>query len=212
VANEPFWLRRILDRLGGLSGGPLASTGDGELRVVLPDKLITDGGIAGDNPRVRVDVGQTGFFDGREFRTFKELNIPGSGSYVVKVVAPINVILFGLIADIEAGHLRMETVVGGTEGGSFSETLPIFKRNNMSTAPAYTGQVVLTAGGTHTGGTVIDVLRLKTNNISGQASSVGNVEGDERGVAANTYYFRFTNLSASDVITGTFRARWEERP
>ena len=26
--------------------------------------------------RVRVDVGQTGFFDGREFRTFKEISIP----------------------------------------------------------------------------------------------------------------------------------------
>jgi hypothetical protein len=159
-------------------------------------------------------VGQTGFFAGREFRTFKELNIAASETYVIKAVVPIDVILFGLTVQTEAGHLRLATVAGGTPAGTFSETLPIFGRNNMSERPMpfYVPQVVLTAGGTHTGGTEIDVLRLKANNNTNQASTVGSEGGDERGVAAATYHFRMQNLSATDAITGVFHARWEERP
>lgn len=180
----------------------------------IPDVLITGGGEDGINPRIRVDVGQTGFFAGREFRTFKELNIPISSIYVIKAFVPINVILFGLSVGIEAGHLRLATVAGGTEGGSFSETLPIFGRNNMSERPLplYTPVVALTAGGTHTGGTEIDILRLKSNNNTNQATTVGAEGGDERGVAAGTYYFRLQNLSATDAVVGVFSARWEERP
>jgi hypothetical protein len=177
-----------------------------------PFDLLTDGGD-GPNRRLRVDVGQTGFFGGREFRTFKELNVAASTTYVIKAVVPINLILFGLTVSAETGHLRLATVVGGTEGGSFSETLPIFGRNNMSERPTpfYTPVVVLTAGGTHTGGTEIDVLRLKTNNNQNQSSTVTGEGGDERGVAAGTYYFRLQNLSATDAIVGVFSARWEER-
>jgi len=175
--------------------------------------LLTDGGD-GPNRRWRVDVGQTGFFGGREFRTFKELNVAASTTYVIKAVVPINLILFGLTVSAETGHVRLATVVGGTEGGTFSETLPIFGRNNMSERPTpfYTPVVVLTAGGTHTGGTEIDVVRVKTNNNQNQSSTVTGEGGDERGVAVGTYYFRLENLSATDAIVGAFSARWEERP
>lgn len=171
--------------------------------------------------RVRVDVGQTGFFEGREFRTFKELNIAASAEYVIKAVVPLNIILFGLEAALDAGWLRIGTYVGGTEGGSFSETLPVFGTNNMTpgnehrrsyTGSIYAAQVVLTAGGTHTGGTELDVIRIKTSDNSNFAASVGNKESDERGVSANTYYFRLLNLGAVDAVTGVFSARWEERP
>lgn len=177
-----------------------------------PFDLLTDGGD-GPNRRLRVDVGQTGFFAGREFRTFKELNIAASGSYVIKAVVPVDIILFGIHAAIEAGHLRVATVLGGSEGGSFSETLPIFGRNNMSERPTpfYAPLVILSAGGTHTGGVEIDVLRLKANSNTNQASTVGAEGGDERGVGANTYYLRLTNLSGTDAIAGVFSARWEER-
>ena len=173
--------------------------------------------------RLRVDVAQTSFFEGREFRTFKELNIAASTTYVIRAVVPINIVLFGLEADIDAGFLRIGTYVGGTPGGSFSEVLPIFGANNMSAGndhratyngndTVYVPVVGLTAGGTHTGGVELDVVRVKAASITVQAASVGNRESDERGVAANTYYFRLLNLSATDAITGTFKARWEERP
>lgn len=171
--------------------------------------------------RVRVDVAQTSFFEGREFRTFKELNVAAGATYVIKAVVPLNIILFGLEVNLDSGFLRLGTYAGGTEGGTFSETLPIFGANNMSggndhrndyNGGIYAAQTVLTAGGTHTGGTELDVIRLKVAGISQQASSVGSGATDERGVGTNTYYFRLLNLSGSDAITGTFSARWEERP
>ena len=174
------------------------------------DELISGGGIEGTNPRIRVDVGEPSFFGGRQFRTFKELNIGLGATYVVKAVVPLNIILYGLDLTLITGEIKLETVAGGTEGGSFSETLPIFPRNTMSERPTplYTPQTVLTAGGTHTGGTVLDLLWTKTADNAQFASSVGQVPGDERGVGAGTYYFR---LNAIIAATGTFKARWEER-
>lgn len=171
------------------------------------------------NRRLRVDVGQTSFFAGREFRTFKEFystdgtQIAAGATYVVRAVVPINIILAGLELNFDNGVIRCRTVVGGTPGGTFSEVLPIFARNTMTERPApfYTPQVALTAGGTHTGGTVLDTLRLKVENATGGASSVGSSEGDERGVVAGTYYFLLQNISAG-IAEGTFKARWEERP
>lgn len=174
------------------------------------DELISGGGIDGTNPRIRVDVGEPSFFDGRQFRTFKELNLTLGSTYVIKAVVPKNVILYGLELALTSGEVKLSTVVAGTEGGSFSETLPIFPRNTMSERPTpfYTPTVVLTAGGTHTGGTVLDMIWLKTADNSNFANSVGGAPGDERGVGAGTYYFR---LNAVIAATGTFKARWEER-
>jgi hypothetical protein len=172
-----------------------------------PFALLTDNDGAGPNARFRVDVGQTGFFAGREFRTFMRL----TGSVVIRAVVPVNVILFGLSCQLSAGEMDIETVVGGTPGGSFSTVLPIFPRNTMSERPTpfYTPAVVLDAGGTHTGGTILDVLHIKVADNSNFASSVGAEGGDERGVGAGTYYFR---LVATGTTSGVFKTRWEERP
>lgn len=174
----------------------------------LPPALLT----GTSKPRIRVDPGQTGFFEKREFRTFKELSISAGATYVVRATVPVNIILTGLELVVDDGKLRLESAVGGTPGGTFSEALPIIPRNAMTETPAaYTPQVALEAGGTHTGGTLLDVILLHTANATGSASSVGNAQQDERGVAPNTYYFRFTN-TGSGTVAGVFRARWEERP
>lgn len=179
--------------------------------IVPPFDLMTDGGD-GPNRRIRVDVAQTGFFGGREFRTFKELSISAGSSYIVKAVVPINLILFGLDLALDDGHLRLYTYAGGTEGGTFSESLPVIPRNTMTEVPVpYSTQIGLTAGGTHTGGVLLDVIRLKVEAATGSASSVGSSQNDERGVIAGTYYFHFENIGMGSVV-GTFKARWEERP
>jgi hypothetical protein len=174
--------------------------------------------------RLRVDVAQTSFFEGREFRMFKELSIPAASTYVIKAVVPINIILHHLECSLDQGHVRVATVVGGTSDGTFSETLPIFGANNMAYNPDeqdrrrdfgdgddfYQPQVVLTAGGTHTGGLILDVLRVRVASNSVFSASVGQSLGDERGIAINTYHFRLENLG-NDIATGTFKGRWEER-
>lgn len=175
-----------------------------------PFDLLTDGGD-GPNRRLRVDPGQTGFFAGREFRTFIRLNMALAEVFVIKAVVPVNIILFGLQISLKSGEIDMETVVGGTEGGTFGNTLPIFGRNTMSERPLpfYTPVVSLTSGGTLTDGTVIDVLLNKTADNTNFAASAGQEQQDERGVGAGTYYFRITAISA---CSGVMKARWEERP
>lgn len=176
-----------------------------------PFDLMTDHGD-GPNRRLRVDVAQTGFFAGREFRTFKEFAAAETSAYVIKIVTPINVILFEFGLEIEAGTIRIETISGGSpvEGGSFSENLLRIPTNTMSEKPQppYTPQIAMTAGGTLTGGTVIDVLRAKAADNSNFAASVGADAGAERGVAAGTYYWRLTMTA----FVGVIKARWEERP
>lgn len=164
----------------------------------------------GENRRLKVEQARTSFYQGKEFRTFKEWTVATTATYVIKAVVPINIILLELDIQIEEGQIRIETVVGGTAGGTFSETLPIFSTNNMTEKPqpAYVNMTVLTAGGTHTGGTVLDVLRTKTSGNSQHSGSVGANGGAERGVSPNTYYFRITLTAA----IGTFKARFEERP
>lgn len=173
-----------------------------------PVKLLTDGD--GPYARLRVDVAQTGFFAGREFRTFRRLSIPAAGSLVVRAVVPVDVILFSLALEMTDGWVDLETVTGGTPSGVWGETLPIFRRNNMSVAPVVVPQVVLTAGGTHTGGTILDAMAARASGATAQAASVGNGITDERGIAPGTYYFRLTN-PGSGTATGVWRAWWEER-
>jgi hypothetical protein len=192
---------RYLDETGEVTAGQLVT-------AYPPPMLMTNDG--GDYARIRVDVAQTGFFAGTEFRTFRRLSIAAGASLVIRAVVPIDVILFQLALELVDGWVDVETVTAGTPGGSFSETLPIFRRNNMSVAPVVVPQVVLTAGGTHTGGTVLDVLAARASGATAQASSVGNHLTDERGIAPGTYYFRLTN-PGSGTATGVFRAWWEER-
>jgi hypothetical protein len=192
------------------------------MTVYVPYSPLSSDANAGFD-RVLVEPGQTAFMEGREFRAYKELNIAVSATYVVKVVVAVNTVLSSFTFDIDAGWLKAASRVGGTPGGSFSETITPIAANNMSAGKnhrsdfgaghgsVYSVQNLITAGGTHTGGTELDVVRIKCAGDSKQSSSVGNVLFDIRGIAANTYYLVMQNLG-TDIITGTLKMRWEERP
>lgn len=173
-----------------------------------PINLLTNSG--GIHSRMRVDVASTGFFLGREFRIFKEFESATTSTYIIKAVAPINIILHELLITTEAGSIRFETVVGGTEGGTFGEVITPLPTNTMTEKPQppYAPQVTVTAGGTLTGGTDIDVFRDKVADNANFSASISVGSGSERGVAAGTYYFRMTLTG----FIGIIKARWEERP
>ena len=105
----------------------------------------------------------------------------------------------------------MELVIGGTEGGTFNTALPIFKTNTMSTASAYTPQVTMTRGGTHTGGTVVDLLTAVSGPNPNKSVASSASENLPQGFAAGTFYIKLINTDGA-TATGIFRARWEERP
>lgn len=176
-----------------------------------PLKLMTDDN--GDYARLRVDVGQTGFFAGREFRTLLEFDIGNNEEIVIKVTSACDVILTMFGALLVQSDLRVELIEGGTEGGTFNNALPILKTNNMSTASDYASQVTMAYGGTHTGGTVVDVLLLNAGVDQGNRRAVDTSAAEEYpiGFPAGTYYLKLENTNSADAL-GIFRARWEERP
>ena len=174
-----------------------------------PD-LMTDGGY-GDYRRLCVDVGQTGFFAGREFRTFAEFSIATESKLVIKVVAGVDTVIQNFGAELDLAELRIELKYGGTEGGTFATSLPVFKTNTMSTASSYTSQVTMASGGTHTGGTVVDLLTLYSGDNQNKAIQSSASENQPQGFSAGTYYIHLINTDGA-IASGIFRARWEERP
>lgn len=200
----PFWqeVRKLLvDRQDG--------TYAERVEAYPPAKLMTDGD--GDFARLRVDAGNTAFFAGREARTFYQFSIPNRQSQVIKVVSLTDTIVQSLVLELDLASLRLELVVGGTEGGTFATPLPIFKTNTMSTASNYVPQVTMNRGGTHTGGTVVDVLTAISGANENKSVSQTATENLPQGFAAGTFYIRLINTDGATAI-GIFRARWEERP
>lgn len=200
----PFWqgLKKLL-----------VDRGDGthaeRVEAYPPVKLMTDDD--GPYARVRVDVGQTGFFAGREFRTFYEFSIPSGQTQVIKVVAPIDTIVQTFGVDLDLAELRVELRSGGTEGGTFATSIPSLPANGMSSSSGYAGQVAMSTGGTHTGGTVYDLLILYSGANQNKAIASTASENLPQGFPAGTYYISLQNTDGA-TATGVFRARWEERP
>lgn len=146
------------------------------------------------------------FYAGREFRTFQEYSIVQGGSYNIKVESTKDTVLYEFGTDVNAGKIKIELVSGGTEGGTFSTELPIFRCNTMSFTPVVATGITMTANGTHTGGTVVDLLYADTGKTAAASAS----EDYPQGFAAGTFYIRLTNQD-NQTTTGVFRARWEER-
>lgn len=200
----PFWqnlFKLLVDRGDG--------THAERIEAYPPAKLMTD--ADGPYARMRVDVGQTGFFAGREARTFYEFSIPSGQQQVIKVVSLTNTIVQNFIVELELAEIRLELVVGGTEGGTFNTPLPIFKTNTMTTASSYTPQVTMNRGGTHTGGTVVDLLTAVSGSNAQKSIASSANESQPQGFPAGTFYIRLINTDGN-TANGIFRTRWEERP
>ena len=174
-----------------------------------PAVLMTDSD--GIYARLRVDVGQTGFFAGREFRVLHGFNIASGATKVIKIVSPINSILYGFSVDLTLSQLRVELVAGGAESGTFSEALTAFKTNQMTTASTYASQVTLNAGGAHTGGTVYDSFDVISGSNANKATVQQVDENQPIGFSAGTFYIRLHNTDGA-TAQGFLKLRWEERP
>lgn len=78
--------------------------------------------------------------------------------------------------------------------------------------PHYVPQCTLTGGGTFTGGTLYDLMKVKTANASGQASTVDDSMVSQLGApAGSTGIYKFTNLG-NETTTCIFSMWWEELP
>lgn len=163
--------------------------------------------------RVIVDNDSAFFFSGTGFRSFLELNIAAGASVVVKFERSCDVIVRKFGITLTDGQLRGEIWTGATPGGTYGTSLPIIPRNTMASRPlpVYQPTGKLTTGGTISGGTLIDLLLIKTSGASGQTSSITGVGNDEYGAASGTGYYKFTNTGNTAAV-GLFVILWDELP
>lgn len=174
-----------------------------------PSDLLTTKKVG--TRRIKTDQGTTSFYEGREFYVFKEFDIAPETSEAIKVVSLGDTIVQTFSATLVLGQLRVELVTGGTEADPFTNTLPIFPVNSMSESPGGDPTVVITNGGTHSGGTIADLLLLNSGSPASQARASSASEPLPLGFSAGTFYIRLINTSATSDARGLFRARWEER-
>ena len=168
-----------------------------------PIKLLTDEN--GEFARLRVDVAQTGFFAGKEFRTFQKLTIASLATATIRATVPVDIVLFETLISTEDATIEMQLKVGGTADGPWTP-MPVFRKSTMSITPVITNQVTLDYNGAHTGGTLIDLVRVPANNKGSSFSG----SSSERGVGAGTYYYVLTNVG-NQTATVVFNGYWEER-
>lgn len=203
--------------MSGLTGGSspvLAVSAD--QTATPPSDLLSDGGF-GASRRVRVDPGQTGFFAGKFFRSYIEAVIPVAGPSVqFQFTSPIDFILWSQVLTITQGAIDFRVYTGATPSGVWTQR-PIIGINRMLQRPLpyYMSQITLEIGGNFSGGTEVDLMKLRTASSNTAAQNVG-AESSERGLAAGVYHGRFTTLTGgitvNDAAQLIYSLSWEERP
>ena len=163
----------------------------------------------GQHGRIFVDAGNVSPKDNQHYFFFHEYSVAALGTEVVKVVITGDTVMESFIIKIMSGTARVEIVSGGTEGGTFSQTVPVFPVNSMSTAPVRASTTTITSGGTVTGGTTLDLFLVNTGDNVNQSVGISVGENFQIGFPAGTYYIRVTNTGNS-TSTGLIKALWHE--
>lgn len=173
----------------------------------ITSNLVTSPGK--ETSRIRADVSQTGFWEGREFRFDYEV----SGAVVFKFSSPVNFILQSqtLLSHDGDATLTVWTPDQGTPSGTFGSAAQILPNNAMSDTPAYTRQVTINSGGAFTPtdpdpNLAKEYIKVKSATSTAQRNTVGGSGIAERGLPAGDYYLMFTGTDAS------YRLVFEERP
>lgn len=126
-----------------------------------------------------------GLFAGRQFRFYREF----TAATVLKLVFTKPFILTDQRLYVDAGQAKVTVSVGGTEGGTFTGFTGVFGKNGINVKPS--GATAF-AGGTITGSTEREVIRVNAGAGSGFSADTANA----RVLPAGTYYMSVT-------VTGT---------
>lgn len=215
------------DYIRKLFGGPyrketdMRDTTHAERMIAHPPfDLLTDGGD-GPSRRLRVDVGQTGFFGRRMWSLnyeFATANPIAATSLVFRFIIPVNFIIHAHSLSLDQGGMTLRTysAAQGTEGGTFSTVHTPVSENSMTEAASYVFQTQIASGGTFTptvGQAPLTPLRVRTANATAQQSSVGGEAVSEKGRTMGTYYAVLSRMTGvSGDCTGVYNLVVEERP
>ncbi len=184
-------------------------------RYGIPKWLFTaDPENTDDGSRIKVDAQNTGFSRGREFRSFTEITTNSTTPFYMKFICPVDFILLSQELFIDSGAMRLEVFVGSTPSGTWTVSPNTIGKNRMAerTKPYYVQQASIEVGGTFSGGTLVDLHVLRASSQSVTTSTTGGQLDHERGLPANTFYLKFSQLAgANGTSSGVYYNEWEER-
>lgn len=183
-----------------------------ERYLAHPPAFLLTGIYSDKRPRIRVDEGSTGFYEGREFRMFVEFDIPALSEIWVRHTITKNFILHDQRISVNSGTIRWTANAAmATSPGPW--TVATMRRRNQMTeqpSPFFTSGSTIEVGGPNsaTGGFVVDAMLVAAGNGAGSASVVQNA--GLRGLAAGVYHARLQNTAAQNAV-GVYDWWWEER-
>jgi hypothetical protein len=164
--------------------------------------------------RLQVDVSQTGFWAGREFRAFKEFVI-GATPLIIRAVIPSSIkgiIVHSLTLSCYQGGVHLRSWRAGTVGGSWTPITPR-ANNEIPDVAGYTSVVTLEEGGTLTNPSLQGDVVTAFANESGKSSTTTALGiAGERGLAPATIYLELARVAGVSVDSlGDMKVLWEER-
>jgi hypothetical protein len=179
----------------------------------IPTDMFTS-----DDPGVRrlqVDVGQTGFFAGREFRVFHEYVVAGT-PLVFRVTVPDpplkGIFLHDLRLTCHQGGVHLRTYRGGTAGGTWTAKA-VWPNNGIPDIPGYVNSTAVEFGGTRSGGIgPTDAVSVFCNETGKSSTTSAVLLSGERGLPAGVYFIELTAIAGVSVDSlGEVSAVFEER-
>ena len=125
-------------------------------------------------------------------------------------------ILWSQVLELTQGAIELRVYTGATSSGVWTQR-PVIGVNRMAERPQpyYTPLVTIETGGNFTGGTEVDLIKVRTSSANNSAQNVG-AQASERGLPAGTYHGRFSTLAGgvtvNDAAQLLYSLLWEERP
>lgn len=161
--------------------------------------------------RVKVETGSASFWAQRSFRMFYEFNVPSAGRRVIRFSCPVNFLLRLQDLTVDSGAIRLTANTGVTPTGTYT-AFSAFGLNRTTPLVGYTQQATVATGGDFTGGTVVEVVRVRSSTSNAQATSVGGGVGpDARALPPGDYYLLLETLpGVNSASTGVYSLQWEE--
>lgn len=174
-----------------------------------------------DFARLSVDVGQTGFFEGREFRWVRKLSLASGVTQWFKFNCPVPFILHEQLIKATSGgfELYVYRAADVTVTSPFNGApVPSFGKNSSPEREVvdegfYVQRSTIRGGGAVTlvnADNYADFDEVKTSGNANQSVSVGGSENSQRYLPAGSYYLSFVPVGGA--ATGSWRLVVEERP
>lgn len=210
----------IIQQLGGFSGilkQRYRDMGDGTYVLVQeaqpPANLLTDGATG--QSRLMVEDGSTGFYEGRQFRIFVELNIPAGGTRWIRITKPVNFELHEQRISLVSGSIRWSAVAGTATSPGPWTPLTFRPRNQMTSRPLpiyVSGAVIESSNLTDavTGGIDVDLMIVSAEG-QGNSNIPATQNAGVRGLPPGVFHVKMVNNS-TEAAVGVYDWWWEEKP